>query len=674
MVSIRKLRFAGLYSYGSETTLDLSEHTIIVGPNNSGKSNIFRMVQLMIDSLYKNKRLLNSEISHKGKDLFLEISLVLSDDEVQKIVDSWKFYPDDQHSNTKYQLIQNEKQIKEFVNEITIRLSWERTLDDYGSEAFLEIIFEKGNFKLSNPMRQGNFLVSAIDFRPSSQTYHEKKFHNFLEILTSNSENSVEEFFKENQNKFVILKPFRAMDHELPTAGKLLLREVLAFVDISPTANIDVSIVNVIGKILKLGVNYATENRGLLPNPLINYYDIFRHTEYSPSLVGEESERDRFDKTLWQRAITKSLQYTHELKHDGSNLAEFLFSLRNSSNYSDRKKYEDISNGFESMFENQKLSVDVILHYETDPRSNRWNDKESRSPLYPKIIILDRKLDKHLPLDQVGAGVREVLYLLTTSYGVKNSVILLDEPGVNLHPSILQTLMRKLENSENENQFLITTHSPELVYYEMFEGSGDVIYVKKPEEESIVEVLSPENKAWFNENRSKFKHQIDPRIFFGKCIILTEGESDRNLTGIIQHFESEENEYDLTSHDVVLTSIGSKFNFEKYQKLLQAYSIDYVILADADSKDDVFKDTETSIINKNGLEIKNRIFIIENGDLERLMEDIDSDSYEKAKQFGGRSKPAVSQRFAELALAKNPDALKPIQDFIKFSIDITKSL
>jgi predicted ATP-dependent endonuclease of OLD family len=91
-------------------------------------------------------------------------------------------------------------------------------------------------------------------------------------------------------------------------------------------------------------------------------------------------------------------------------------------------------------------------------------------------------------------------------------------------------------------------------------------------------------KEWFEENRSRFKHQIDSRIFFGRCIILTEGESDKNLLGIAHYLESNDSSLDLEGNDIVITSIGGKYNFDKYIKLLQGFGILYVILADSDAR------------------------------------------------------------------------------------------
>ena len=64
-------------------------------------------------------------------------------------------------------------------------------------------------------------------------------------------------------------------------------------------------------------------------------------------------------------------------------------------------------------------------------------------------------------IDFAASGYFEVLLVLATTLGLSNSVVLLDEPVLNLHPSKQRELYRFLSDQAGKqgNQLLIVTHS-----------------------------------------------------------------------------------------------------------------------------------------------------------------------------------------------------------------------
>lgn len=195
------------------------------------------------------------------------------------------------------------------------------------------------------------------------------------------------------------------------------------------------------------------------------------------------------------------------------------------------------------------------------------------------------------------------------------------------------------------------------------------MHVRKSNQVSKIISLKDKTKEWFEENRSKFKHQIDSRIFFGRCIILTEGESDRNLLGIARYISSQDPSIDLESNDIIIVSIGGSSNFDKYRRLLDGFQIPHVILADSDAKR-MF--SSSGIINREGISGSENIFLIDGGDLEYFMREIDLDVYTDAEREYKGSKPMIAYEFAKNVSVKNPDALKPIKLFLQQAIKQSK--
>ena len=73
--------------------------------------------------------------------------------------------------------------------------------------------------------------------------------------------------------------------------------------------------------------------------------------------------------------------------------------------------------------------------------------------------------DRQYPLSMAATGEQVILDYLTQFVHprpVNNSLILIDEPELHLHPRWIRQLYRALPQMGRGNQFIMTTHSPEL--------------------------------------------------------------------------------------------------------------------------------------------------------------------------------------------------------------------
>lgn len=664
MVFIRSLRFAGLYSYVEETEFILSHRIVLVGPNNSGKSNIMRIIKLLVDTFNIGKRLDESEISHMGDSPFLEVKLTLSPQETERIIDFLSFFPHGQNRTSQFRDFKNREFLKKNLDTITIKILWQKEVHGYGSEPFIEIYFEKIGMRGGSNYFSGSFPVSnrLFGILGSYPLRNDLYLCDILGKLTGDKESdrvTLAKLTPTEQGSYVSMETIRyGNDVNLDNKGISTLQGLYAYTGLHIQNSQEISFRTLLGIILKKALCYASGK--------VSTSDVF---EVAASLRTFDTQDD-FDKKLMARATSLILSRTNELSSDGSNLSQFLFHMMVSANLSDKEKFENIRTAFNDILKTDELTLDVSLEYQPLQQNvNFLGENEPQIPRRPIILITDKRLRKRLPLKQVGAGLAEITYLLSASYGMKNSVILLDEPSVNLHPSLMKSLMRYIERSENQNQFIIITHSAELTQYELFESNADIMYVRKSNQRSTITSLKDKTKEWFEENRSKFKHQIDGRIFFGKCIILTEGESDRNLLGIANYLSLQDASIDLENNDIAIISIGGSSNFDKYRRFLDGFKIPYIILADYDAKRFF---PEHGIINKEGISGSDHIYLISCGDLEKFMSEIDIDAYTEAvNEFKG-SKPLIAYEFAKKVSMKNPDGLKPIRLFLEKAIKWSK--
>lgn len=439
MVFIRSLRFAGLYSYSEEVEINLSSTTVLVGPNNSGKSSIIRILNLITDTFNTGKRLTESETSHIGDDPFLEVKLTLSPQETEKIIDFLSFFPSTQNRSSQFRDLKNREVLLKKLDTITIKLLWQREIHEYGSEPFVEINFEKiGLFGGSNFFGGSSLPVSnRIISRSSGYPIRNDVF--LCDILgkLSGDENDKVVLAKlsPQEGSYISLESVRyGADVIMDNKAKSIIQNLYSYMKIRTQSNQEISFRSLLGMIFKRSLCHASGR--------VSTCDIL---EIAADLRTFNTEDD-FDRKLMAQASSLSLTHTDELLSDGSNLPQYLFHLMVSENFHDKEKFEEIRQAFNDILKADELSIDVALEYRSmESHVNFAGENKSLIPKRPTILITDKKLGKRLPLKQVGAGLAEIIYLLSASYGMKNSVILLDEPSVNLHPPMMKTLMRHIE-------------------------------------------------------------------------------------------------------------------------------------------------------------------------------------------------------------------------------------
>ncbi|HFR4187376.1 TPA: ATP-dependent endonuclease [Bacillus cereus] len=133
----------------------------------------------------------------------------------------------------------------------------------------------------------------------------------------------------------------------------------------------------------------------------------------------------------------------------------------------------------------------------------------------------------------MGEGLVSLFCIIDALYDSKpGSTIIIDEPELSLHPSLLRRLAQVFKEESKDKQIVISTHSPYFIDFSAIEVGVNIVRVYLENEESRVAQLSDEFRKKIKGLRNNLYNPhilgLDAKevFFLEDCIILVEGQDD----------------------------------------------------------------------------------------------------------------------------------------------------
>jgi putative ATP-dependent endonuclease of the OLD family len=187
-------------------------------------------------------------------------------------------------------------------------------------------------------------------------------------------------------------------------------------------------------------------------------------------------------------------------------------------------------------------------------------------------LILHEKLRKNgttenvsYDINNVGQGMQTLVLMLSTILLLKPSIVLMDEPEVHMHPSLIKEFVRYIQLLSIDTQFIITTHSLVLIQEV---GLDKVFLLKNEIEQKGIIVSKVEDKNKLLEAVQQLGYEIDTLTYTQKpsVYVFTEGPSDKDF--ILAFAEKANLQAQVNSFSTAFIAMGGKGNRYKLANLI----------------------------------------------------------------------------------------------------------
>lgn len=160
-----------------------------------------------------------------------------------------------------------------------------------------------------------------------------------------------------------------------------------------------------------------------------------------------------------------------------------------------------------------------------------------------RIWVSDTRRPEKIELEDRSSGLQwflsfYLIFLVESAADHRNAILLLDEPGLSLHPLAQRDLSSFFENLANTNQLLYTTHSPFLVDADMLDRVRKVYVAPDGSTKA-----SPDLRRGTEDPRkagatyaiySALNMNVAESILYGCLPIIVEGPSDQHYLTMIK--------------------------------------------------------------------------------------------------------------------------------------------
>ena len=610
-MKIRYLKARNVLSFGDEEmTINFGSNNIIAGPNDAGKTNLFRALRLFENAFGYTIPELTAALFQGdiNRPVRLEVGLELNESECALLAS---------------QIICHEiaqiMQIDARKQEVLKSNIWSDILIEYGyailSKSFrnISLILLKDDLSLS----EARLIVQMSDNERTLYigvdrhiTTSIKRYGTFVNIFLAETivKDFASRFKMDEAQQTEVLKDQDRLVQESPTLAKLITEKMegstpkaiqLGGYSLEEYKNL-LQIQPMTAKLFNLSVKFGADQQRLDVWLILNkfYKDAF--------IVAQEL------RTILRPPIfpieKKEARYHPMAPITGNDLSLTLFNLKNSGIRREREKYNKIQREFKSLtgsefdiavkgrqindLSDESLGVMSNPFVESFPSSNTQFQplgigKESRKHIISEAYVQIIKENFPVNIEQAASGVFEILYMLTTIIGETDRILLLDEPELHLHPNMQKRLLKHISDSIScdNNQVITITHSPYFITNELKDTTWRFTRTNEGTKvHNLLAVLKKIDEQEIKKLDISLTNSDIRALLFARGVIFVEGPSDRIVIEQIDAYLSKKGEgTNLAANEWSVIDIGGKKSLSTFLKLSDLLDVPSLCIMDYDA-------------------------------------------------------------------------------------------
>ncbi len=245
---------------------------------------------------------------------------------------------------------------------------------------------------------------------------------------------------------------------------------------------------------------------------------------------------------------------------EGSQTANVLLNLKNHTERRQRRRYIGVKYAFSTFL--PQLRIEAV---ESEPGSG-----------IADIQFTEIGANYSVPIENVGAGITELLTLLTNLVTLRGYIFVIEEPELHLHPHAKRSLAELIRRSSTTNQVFIITHDPLFINPDFILNLNRFYFTGKKTGIVVASMSSDLSARDIGQIKTASKDIAKRELYFARAVLFVEDESQQKfIEGCAKKLD-----YNLDSVGLSIIEVGGQDGFESYIKLAKQLNIPFLCLAD----------------------------------------------------------------------------------------------